>query len=444
MKKFSNKLIIGVVVIFVVSLILMRDVYVPQEQSMDVDLESNVIVLGEDSLLPDEIVPITIDTKVSPMKQHNLPPELTDEYVQKQKQLRAEKLLGTSLVQVAGGGTLSIPFVLGEEIELLSTSGYAINEWISSSKFIFTDYGDGPCGFPCKGDKYIYDIETKARTPVVEEKEEWKVSPNGELAFKHEQGSTKEPTKSLGVFYLKDTTTGEVRNLGRAVRSTSYDGSYTGSCLWAFEWSPDSQNIGMFDWCKYDNGPAVYVLPVSANDISERRFLGFTRYKETARPWNEKLISWSPDSTKFYARDSYVVFDIISDKELFRPKDKTSRLFSWSPDSKKMITIAGSLGFAVVDAVSGKMEGYLFTKMPVGFQSKDIAWMPDSRYVLVVDWGYGRKGYVYYIDTKTRTFGRIDETEAESPYSNLLVSPDAKRLIYVDNQKIVMRILEWR
>jgi len=290
-----------------------------QQQNKNFDPENTVTVLDEDDRLPDDIKPIPINVQdIRAVDESMLPPEMTQEYMQKQRQSRAEKLLGTSLVEVSGAGTLAVPFTLGEEEELLSVSGYALNEWISPSKFIFTDYDDGPCGFPCEGEKFLYNINTKTKTPLAKD-EEWSVSLDGKLAIKYEQGTMKEPTEALGVFYLKDMKTGEVRDLGRTVRSTGYDGSYTGSCLWAFEWSPNSQSVGMFDWCKYNDGPAVYVLPANANDISERRFLGFTKYRETERPKNEKLIFWSPDSAKIYTRDSYAVFDIASGKETFRP-----------------------------------------------------------------------------------------------------------------------------
>jgi len=447
MEKLAHKkLIIGIIAVFFIIGIF---VYILKELGANqiLGLEDFTIILNGDKRLPDNIKPFPIDSQdVSPLGESDLPPQMTQEYMDKQMRARAVRLLGPSIVEVSGEGALEIPFKLGEETELLSASGYAFNEWASPSKFIFTDYGNGPCDFFCEGEKFLYDINTKTKT-LFDEDSKRIVSPNGRLAIAYEEGSAKEPTESLGVLYMKDMQSGEIRDLGKSVRGTGYDGSYTGTCLWAFAWSPDSKNIAMLDWCDYDaefNGPAVEVLSADAKDISERRFLGYTRYREIERPKGERLIFWSPDSTKFYAKDSYVVFDAVSGKELFRPEKDFAPFVSWSPDSKKIIAIAHNSGFAVVDAADGNAEGYLFTEMPMLFEAREVVWMPDGKHILVADSGYGRKSYIFYFDTEARKFGRIKETEADEFYRNILVSPDAKNLVYIYDDKIMLRPINWK
>jgi len=403
------------------------------------------------NMLPEDIVPIRVDgNELKNVIPPDLPNPNSEEmrlYRQNEWDKRISETLGNSVVQVKGSGILEMPFTIGEEEEIISDVQVSyLGKWDSSSSFSFIEYDENKCDlFTCYGNSYQYNILSKKYIQSPNDDNDWIISPNGKIALSYEQGNAKEPTESLGVLYMKDMRSGEIRNLGKSVRGTGHDGSYTGSCLWVFAWSPDSKNIAMLDWCNYDaevGGPAVEILSADAKDISERRFFGYTRYREIGRPKGERLLFWSSDSTKLYAKDSDVVFDAVSGKELFRPKADFAWFVSWFSDSKKILAFAYDLGFAVVDIASGgNIEGYVFSSDifdSAGLRADMIALTPDGAFVLVAY----TKG-VYLIDIKTREFRSVD-TMKPGEYSFLKWSPDGRRLLYQKDGKIMLREITWK
>jgi len=268
------------------------------------------------NMIPEGIVPLPVDgNELRDMIPPDLPDPNSEEmrlWRQNEWDKRIHESLGGSVFQVKGPGTLDMPFTIGEEKEIISDVQVAyLGKWDSPNSFSFIESDQNNCDlFTCYGDSYQYDVLSKKYKQIPDNSDDWVVSPNGKIALSYEQGTTKEPTETLGVFRIKNMETGDVRELGKSVRSTCYDGSCPKSCLWAFAWSPDSKNIAMLDWCNYDagiGGPTVKVLSTDAKDISERSFLRYTTYREIERPKGEKLIFWSPDSTKLYARDNLLV-----------------------------------------------------------------------------------------------------------------------------------------
>ncbi len=399
---------------------------------------------------PEDIVPIRVDgNELRDM----IPPDLPDPNSEEMRlwrqniwDERVQETLGDSVVQVKGQGTLDMPFMTGKEKEIITNIRVAyIDKWDSQNSFIFIEYNENNCDlFTCYGDSYQYDVVSKKYKQIFSNDEEWNISPDGKMAFSYEKDTTKETSETLGMFFVKDLLTGDVKTLGKAVRSIGFDGSYFDSYLSYFAWSPDSKSIAMYDWSDYNpdtGGPGVHVLSVATRDLSEREFLGHTLFREIGRPAYEQLLFWSPDSTKLYARDNYVVFDVVEKKEIFPPSKKNTIWFKeWLSDSKRILGVSRE-GFVIVYPCNGTKEGYVFAAGlfdAVSLRSSMIAPTPDGMFVLVA-----YKGGVYLIDLKTREFQLIDAMQPDD-YSFLQWSPDGKKLLYKRDGKIIIREITWK
>jgi len=423
--------VVALLAVLAIGLFVVHELFVSEDEGIPLVSNEDIITPDDNRWLSDNIL-LGPDGKelqaihVVEEDVHNIPPppNLTNEDIEKLNMDRVEKHLGTPYVPITGEGTLVVPLVLNEEEVLFSGNEYSLGGWINDSVFTSTEFVDD-CYPGCSGMQYLYDLKTDTKTIFENNVDEWRESPNGKFALLYEKKGIKGSWGKDNVLYIKDLKTDEIKNF------VTVD-----FCPWAFEWSPDSAFISMLDWCdyNYDVGPSVYLLAADAGSLSERILLGYTKYKEIERPLNEQLIYWSPDSTKLHAGDSNVVFDVNTRKELFRSDSSFVSSFAWSPDSTKLMMKVHGLGFIIVDS-SGSIERYLLPDI----QSLDIAWMLDSRHLLVAIQKRNADKFLYYFDTKTSNVGQVMELGGKSLYGRLLVSPDSEYVVYIDNDSIKTR-----
>ena len=355
--------------------------------------------------------------------------------------------LGEDHVLVAGKGTLSPPFSIGDEQVLVEENNVYLHGWISERFFTFTIYDAAMCdSFQCYGTLYQYDVLKKNYVPIENHSDSYLTSPDGRYTIIFESGVVENPSESLGVFSIKDNKSSKIRTLGRAISKTGHNNAYTGTHFQGFSWSPDSTKIAFLDWnSKQFSYPniCVAVLSIEATDLSERKCIGSTTYKETEREPNEQLIFWSPDSAMLYAKDSFSVLDVKNSSTIYKfEADGRLYLRSWSPWSDKILGAYYPFGFFVLNVHTKTKHGYLLPESHDDLTnnkrlSDNIKWAPKAPYLIA-----GLLNTLYFINTETGEFGLIGSAKPEY-FKSLHWSPDGNKLLYFRAGKIIIREVAW-
>ncbi len=341
-------------------------------------------------------------------------------------------IFGPSYIIVSEEGSRDVPFTFSAPQELLSNPYLSLHTWTSDDTFTFSIYDPNVCDFfSCEGDMYEYSLSHNAYTLIEEPR--GTVSPSGRYVIQYNED---EDSDMFGSFVIEDQELGVRQNLGTALYMTGTNGQYIQTPLFSFAWSPDESMIAMLDASDWnETGPAVYILSRTKASIDAREYIGHVMYKETERPQDEVLITWSSDSRFLFAGDRGIIFD-VSAKEKVEIDMPYPNLQSWSPNAPYILGIATSYGCSIVDVHERTAFGYVCMEHIDDVASivrEATLWDPHGRFVLVTT-----ENDVYVIDSVEHSYGRIaDDTLVGA--ERIIWSPDGTKIVSLAEGRILLR-----
>lgn len=204
--------------------------------------------------------------------------------------------------------------------------------------------------------------------------------------------------------------------------------------------SPDGK------WTASLSGTGDVVVTNNDTNISEL-IPNSNWFRESAR-CDDFLISWSPDSTKFYVKDGLMVFSVETFDKLFKIPSNSG--WRWSPDSQSVagmtVNVTSEKGwistgspvlleFYILDANGQNrqditsIEGYNKDgDLEIPWGGFGFDWSPDSQYIV-----YGSNGALYLVNLQTMIADIL--VSGEGTYLNPRWSQDGQKILYqIDSQ----------